>query len=542
MVTVGKHAGRGPREVDLVVLGAGPAGAATCIAAANLNLRVLLVERALFPRFRIGETLPPKAGPLLHLLGVRDHVDAAGFVRMRGNASLLRGSLEVMDFAPGLVLEGYQVERDRFDDLLLRAAVASGAELVQPAEAASVLQENGRVVGVVLEDASGRREVRAQWVIDATGPAAWLSRRLGLRREAEHRTVAIYGYWRGAKEPRDFPSSHTLLEALREGWIWSLPLASGLRNVTLGVDAGWLRAQGSAPPMAAADRAPATSIAAAYRALLDKSRVVPAMLEGAVLADGPHACDASDDFSESYAGPGFLLVGDAGWRVDPLSSQGVVKALGSGLLAAAVVNTSIRRPHDEAMALAFFDDSEKQNRAQLTRRTADLHREGAWTGGEFWRSRMGRPGSGVAASVDSSADAAAPHGDTLRAFAMSAEPVDPPRSTLRDVLDPAARRRHLEEALATRGADGVRLSVPGRVVAARRPRPAGGFIELHPAVVDGSTGRVAFYPFDAAPLLESIAGAVSPGATALSTVLSAGGPAAASRVARLYEDGWLDFE
>src|SRR5207247_935039 len=128
---------------DVTVVGGGPAGAASAIRLAQLGHRVVLVERAERGRPHVGESLPPTVLPLLQTLGVGERIEAARFLRPRGAIVQWDGLLrDVRDDARDE--PGFQVDRGRFDALLLDAACACGVTLLQPVAAA----EPARCAGV----------------------------------------------------------------------------------------------------------------------------------------------------------------------------------------------------------------------------------------------------------------------------------------------------------------------------------------------------------------------------------------------------------
>src|SRR5438046_7602251 len=157
--------------MDLVVIGAGPAGCAAAISAAQIGLRVLLVERLAFPRHRPGETLPPGVEPLLRQLGVWDEIESAGFIRHPGQQVAWAGESKFSSFGgteedPWL---GFQAWRPVLDAILLRHAAAVGVEVWQPCSAVSSVMRDGRVMGVV----TVRGELRVSYVVIDTGGGGW---------------------------------------------------------------------------------------------------------------------------------------------------------------------------------------------------------------------------------------------------------------------------------------------------------------------------------------------------------------------------------
>src|ERR1700704_4556955 len=101
-------------EADVCVIGGGPAGAASALRLARLGHRVVLVERAARGRPHVGESLPPTVLPLLAELGVRERVEAAGFLRPRG-ALVHWGEGEARETFDDAGEAGFQVDRGRFD-------------------------------------------------------------------------------------------------------------------------------------------------------------------------------------------------------------------------------------------------------------------------------------------------------------------------------------------------------------------------------------------------------------------------------------------
>ena len=125
-----------------------------------------------------------------------------------------------------------------------------------------------------------------------------------------------------------------------------------------------------------------------YLAEVAKAGALTEALRPAVLADGPWGADASVYDATQYAGPRFLLVGDAASFIDPLSSFGVKKALSSGWLAAIVTHTVLGRPETRDEALAFFDRRERDLfAASLTQSVQFAAEAAAGAPRPFWLAR-----------------------------------------------------------------------------------------------------------------------------------------------------------
>src|SRR5687767_12154733 len=313
----------------IVVLGGGPAGAAAAKLLASWGHRVHLTTRPTDDR-RLAVSIPPSCSKLFDVLGVSDAIERGRFIRSTGNTVWWgRADARVEMFAGGQ--SGWQVDLARFEAVLLaeaeRAGVAVERRVLSPYE---------------------RITQGAAFVLDCTGRTGVFARARNLRRYHEGpRTIALTGEWLAATWglPDD---THTVIESYTAGWMWSVPLAPGVRHVCAMID-----------PQRS-DLARGRSSRDVYLAEIAKTRVFKQLLATATLASGPSGWDASTYHADAYAGEGWLLAGDAGSFIDPLSSAGVKKALASAWLAAVVVNTCVRTPAMRQHALEFFSARERE--------------------------------------------------------------------------------------------------------------------------------------------------------------------------------------
>jgi flavin-dependent dehydrogenase len=348
--------------VDVCVIGGGPAGSASAIRLAQLGHRVVLVERAPRGRAHVGESLPPSILPLLDALGVREHVEAAGFLRPRDTLVQWAGALrDTRTHASHAAEPGFQVDRGRFDALLLDAAAAAGVTLIQPV-AADAPQRDGPRMRVPLRDG---REIHTQWVVDARGRRATAG--------PAPRTAALYAYWPAAGGD----DARTRVESGLDAWYWGAPLPDGSFNATVFIDAA---------RCAGLDRGARHAL---YRALLARSALLRPVLGGAVPAD-VRVCDATAGLAPDPAADGVLRVGEAAFTIDPLSSQGVQAALRGGLQAAVSLHTLLVRPGAADIALSFHADQVMRTAQHHARLAASFHAAAArQLGSAFWLARAG---------------------------------------------------------------------------------------------------------------------------------------------------------
>jgi flavin-dependent dehydrogenase len=361
---------------DVVIAGAGPAGSTACYLLAGLGFRVLLLEKSEFPRYQIGESLTPSIVPVLDFLQLRQTVEGGGFLRMAGH-TVCWSSPEPRTgyYSPDKSRMGFQVWRESFDALLLEHARRQKGAEIRLGVGVNQVSIDRRGVTV---HAARQKPVRTRFFIDATGHAGILARHDLRQRDPDFRTLGITGYWRNAASPRDVDFGNTLLEAYENGVVWSVPLQNGLRNVTLLVD--WSQGR----------RIRELGLRDFYLSEMNRLSYVSKFLFEATLSAVPLVSDATLYTARRFAGKRFLLLGDAGLFIDPLSSEGVQTAMASAITGAVVINTILNRPAAAASALAFYGDAQTHAYSTHYRQSAEYYdQERRWPDSIFWRKRSG---------------------------------------------------------------------------------------------------------------------------------------------------------
>ncbi len=352
----------GRSRCRICVIGGGPAGAVAAKRLVEMGHGAWLLELASFPRSRVGESLVPGVIPLLDELGVREAVESAGFIEAGAPHVLWAGYVDRQ--GPEAPDSGLLVNRGQFDTLLLDAAKAAGVQVLQPARAGSPYRHAG-AWRIPVTHADGRSNFEADFIVDASGSASLLP---GRKHRLSPATLALFAYW------TDVPltGSCARIEAVSAAWFWGAPLPDGLFNATVFID----------PTSIAGLRA--SELRDRYCELLAQSTLLRPCLDGR-LGSVIHACSAATRIVQPVASTDFIKAGDAAFLLDPLSSQGVQRAIVSSLQAAIVVNTLLRRPSDASTALAFYEARQIETIDADLRVGREIYRRQAEASGTpFW--------------------------------------------------------------------------------------------------------------------------------------------------------------
>jgi FAD-dependent halogenase len=345
-------------EFDVVVVGGGPAGATLAALVALQGHQVLVLEKETFPRYQIGESLLPSTiHGICQLTGAADELAKAGFMRKRGGTFKWGANPEPWTFSfavsprmSGPTSFAYQVERSKFDEILLRNAGRVGATVREGVAVTDVIAAGERVHGVRYQAADGiTREVRARYVVDASGNKSRLHHHVGGTREYSEffRSLALFGYFEGGKRMPDPNRGNILCVAFDSGWFWYIPLSDTLTSVGAVVRREMASKVQGDPERALQD-------------LIEECPMIEDYLSAAQrVTTGQYGkLRVRKDYSyhqTAFWRPGMILIGDAACFVDPVFSSGVHLATYSALLAARSVNSILAGLVPEQAALAEFE-------------------------------------------------------------------------------------------------------------------------------------------------------------------------------------------
>ncbi len=362
-------------DVDVIVLGGGPGGSlvASLCRRQDPDRSVLVLERAKFPRHHVGESCSPGWAPILERAGVLEKLEASDVIRKAGvlfhwgEAGDETWTADFRDRSgKGVRAGSFQVDRARFDHLLLEHARAQGADVREEATVRAVERLEGGGFRVRWDAAEGARASTTRHVVDASGQARLLARffALPIVPYDDMNNFAVFGYWKGSKIAAfDGPKIHeherwTYIAAAPDGWLWHIPTFPDLVSVGLVTDAETLRALEG-------DKSEA--LEALYLRNVRGAARVSDLLADAEWVAHPLASTkmlTARDWAYHVGqpcGPGYFLVGDAAAFVDPILSSGLtITAHGAALAANALhsiwTDATLDGPLlEESYAQAYLD-------------------------------------------------------------------------------------------------------------------------------------------------------------------------------------------
>jgi len=322
------------QEVDVFIIGAGPAGS---IAGAKLvqdGFSVKIVDKQKFPRFVIGESLLPRCNELLENANMLESVQKAGF-QVKGGAAFVNnfGGYVALDFSNNLGQKwgtSFQVKREEFDKILIDDAKSKGCDVEYEV---SVTDYDEKENIVTTEDKDGNiKKYKAKKVLDASGYGRVLPRLLGLEADSSLALRrATFARVKNDKRPDDETNGYIYISVVgdNEAWIWNIPFSDGTTSVGIVCTEEYFQSFNM-------------SDEEFWEHIIDITPYTKERYENAtrtvdVGSLGGYSVAVTKFFDKNY-----ILTGNASEFLDPVFSSGVTLALESGSKSAELVSRELK--------------------------------------------------------------------------------------------------------------------------------------------------------------------------------------------------------
>ena len=356
-----------PSAFDVAIVGGGPGGSATAISllAHAPSLSVILIEASNYDACRLGETLPPPTRSILEHLDLWSAFCALSPREVFGTTAVWGQPAPFEnDFFYTPANTGWHIDRTAFDRMLANEAASRGVVLLAGASLRDAQQarDDWRLT------LSNGEALSARFIVDATGGTAVLARRLGAQFISLDRFVGVARFFEGGCD-----DSRLLVEAFEHGWWYTAGLPEGKRvtgcvtdadlaqQMKLGETEEWQRRLATAPAVGALTQECKPSGPIIIRSTASR-RIEP------------------------VATNRWLAVGDAASRFDPLSSQGILKALRSGIFASYAIGDWLMRADESGLQrYRRYVADEFKSYSEVRRKY--YCQEQRWPTSEFWRRR-----------------------------------------------------------------------------------------------------------------------------------------------------------
>ena len=337
-------------DYDVIVCGAGPSGSSCAAFLSDARLKVLLIDKATFPREKTcGDAISDKSYSLLSKLGISKQVALkakspfSAIILSSPSGASIRMELPSRDGLP----PGFVLPRELFDNIVFKNAKSKAfVTAIEGAEAIDVIRDSlsGFVNGVAVKMPDGsEKKFACKILVGADGANSVIAHKLGFAvNDEKHRSIAVRQYWSGVKCQQDAIELH-FLKSVLPGYFWIFPMSGGIVNVGIGMVSRDVK-NGKINMEELLGRIIKTELSISGRFAQAK----PAgPLRGWTLPlASMHRKNCAD---------GALLIGDAAGLVDPFTGEGVGNALTSGLIASQVISDAFRAGDYSSKSLSGFD-------------------------------------------------------------------------------------------------------------------------------------------------------------------------------------------
>jgi len=353
-------------EYDVCVFGGGPSGSVIAKRLSELGHRVVLVEKQAFPRWHIGLSLTSGIHHWLELLNIDEKVKKKQFHKTLTSYVLWENEeIRKKTFAPER--SGYHVDRGEFDRILLESAKQSGVQVLQPCSIHHLKEDHSGNWNVSVSHDHQKKTFSVKFIVEATGRKSILK---GSKKAYLPNTIATYGFWNQKMKGSDA----SFIEAGENEWFWGAPINKDQYVACIFSDAEAIKSY--------------DSIDRFYHEKINQFTLLNLHQN---ISKSDHfkvvSCSSTAYKDEKPIGKNYIKVGDAAFSLDPISAQGVQKAIKSAYQGAIVVNTMLRNEDTES-AISYYDQMINREIQKNKRWTQSFYNEQQrFVKSDFWAKR-----------------------------------------------------------------------------------------------------------------------------------------------------------
>jgi flavin-dependent dehydrogenase len=348
-----------PAKADVVVIGGGPAGSTAANLLAQKGYEVVLLEKVRHPRLTVGESVLPHVWKYIDAVGATKDIEQAAFIQKSGGTTFWRGVIRQTALAEfGFRRPSLHVERDEFDEILLRVAQRQGVQVFEEVGVEKVHFENGSKAITYKDRRVGEEgRISCRYIVDASGQGAVIANQLGIREsDRDLRFMSVWGYYDDSayvaqgglicpwQKRREMKPTTIQLGTSDWGWCWHIVQKE---HTSVGLVL--------APSEAAEFKSSGGKLEERFDRACRKLPIIGNLLQDARLLPG--SIHAIRDFAyrpAQLAGDGWCLAGDAAAFVDPINSAGVITAGFAGYASAWLVDACLGKPAKQHFFTEMF--------------------------------------------------------------------------------------------------------------------------------------------------------------------------------------------
>jgi len=323
------------KNSKVIIIGAGPSGSIAGALLQNKGYQVTILERRLFPRFSIGESLLPQCMEFIRQAGMMDAIVNAGF-QYKNGASFVRKNQHTEfsfedKFSAGMGTT-FQVQRGRFDEILANEAVRMGVDIQWQMEVTAT-DFSADKPKLTVRNQSGEVTIyEADFVLDASGFGRILPKLLDLESPSGFPVrQALFGHIEDRIDDAQFDRNKiriTVHPEHKDVWYWLIPFSNGRSSVGVVAEPAFFEAWDDNDT--------------ALRQIIGQDPGLTRVLKNAVFDQEINAITGYSANVKSLYGKGYALLGNAGEFLDPVFSSGVTIAMKSACLAADVLDRQFK--------------------------------------------------------------------------------------------------------------------------------------------------------------------------------------------------------